>query len=86
MHAFMGMRFRNHVIQSKIWSQRGTKRDNATIALIFSMFEQNSALPQSEGDLMTPYLLNLVHIAVRSQFKFEGAQTYGQHVCKCKCK
>ena len=39
------------------------------------MFERNSALPQSEGDLMTPHLLNLVHVAVRS--RLEGAQIYG---------
>ena len=71
----MGMRFRNHVIQSKFWSQRGTKRDTATMVLIFSMFEQDSALPQSEDDRMTPHLLSLVHIAVRS--RFEGAQIYG---------
>ena len=75
LHVFMGMRFRNHVIQSKIWSQRGTKRDTATIIFIFSMFEQDSALLQSEGDRMTLHLLNLVHIAVRS--RFEGAQIYG---------
>ena len=41
----MGMRFRNHVIQSNFWSKRGTKRYTATIVFIFSMFEQNSALP-----------------------------------------
>ena len=78
----MGMRFRNHVIQSKIWSKRGTKRDTATIVFIFSIFEQDSALPQREGDLMTPHLLNLVHVAVRS--RCEGAQTYGHtrtYVC-----
>ena len=75
LHVFMGMRFRNHVIQSNFWSQRGTKRDTATIVFIFKMFEQDSALPQSEGDHMTPHLLNLVHIAVRS--RFEGAQTFG---------
>ena len=39
------------------------------------MFEQDNALPQSEGDLMTPHLLTLVHVAVRSPL--EGAQTYG---------
>ena len=39
------------------------------------MFEQNGALAQSEGDLMTLHLLNLVHVAVRS--RFEGAQIYG---------
>ena len=72
---FMGMQFRNHVIQSRLWSQRGTKRDTATIAIIFLMLEQNSALPQCEDDLMTPHLLNLVHVAVRS--RFEGPQTYG---------
>ena len=78
----MGMLFRNHVIQSKFWSKRGSKRDAATTVFIFSMLEQNSALPQSEGDLMTPHLLNLVHVAVRSPL--EGAQTYGHtrtHVC-----
>ena len=44
------------------------------MTLIF-MLEQDSALPQSEGDQMAPHLLNLVHVAVRS--RFEGAQTYG---------
>ena len=39
------------------------------------LFVGNSALPQSEGDQMTPRLLNLVHVAVRN--RFEGAQTYG---------
>ena len=76
----MGMQFRNHVIQSKFWSKRGTKRDLDTIVFIFSIFEQYSAPPQSEGDLMTPHLLNLVHVAVR----FQGAQTYGHtriYVC-----
>ena len=71
----MGMLFRNHVIQSKFWSKRGTHRDTATIVFTFSMSEQDSALPQSEGDLTTPHLLNLVHVAVRSPF--EGAPTYG---------
>ena len=50
--------------------------------LFFSIFEQDSALTQREGDLMTPHLLNLVHVAVRS--RFEGAQTYGHtriYVC-----
>ena len=78
----MRMRFRNHVIQSKFWSKRSTKRDTATIVLIFSIFEQDSALSQRQGDLMTPHLLNLVHVAVRS--RFEGAQTYGHtriYVC-----
>ena len=78
----MGMRFRNHVIQSKFWSKRGTKQDTAAIVIIFSIFEQDSALPQSERDLLTPHLLNLVHVAVRS--RFEGAQTYGHtriYVC-----
>ena len=78
----MGMRFRNHVIQSKFWSKRGTKRDTATTVFIFSIFEQDSAFPQREGDLMTPLLLNLVHVAVRS--RFEGAHTYGHtriYVC-----
>ena len=71
----MGMQFRNHVIQSKTCSQRGTKRDTATNVFTFSMFEPNSALPQSEGDLMTHHLFNLVPVAVRS--RFEGAQIYG---------
>ena len=35
------------------------------------MFEQDIALPQSEGDLMTPHLHNLVLAEVRSPF--EGA-------------
>ena len=78
----MGMRLRNHVIQSKFWSKRSTKRDTATIVFIFSMFEQGSALSQSKGDLMTPHLLNLVHVAVRSPF--EGAQTCGHtHIYVC---
>ena len=64
LHEFMGMRFRNHVIQSKFWLQRGTKRDTATIVYIFPMSEQRSVLLQSEGDRMTPHLLNLVHVAV----------------------
>ena len=42
--------------------------------LIFLMYEQNSALPQSEGDLMTPRLFNLVQVAVRS--RFGGARKY----------
>ena len=46
----------------------------------FSMLDQNSALPQSEGDLMTPHLLNLVHVAVRS--RFEGAQIYGHIIIR----
>ena len=74
-HVFMGMRFRNHVIQSKFWSKRGTKRDTATIVFIFSIFDQDSALSHKESDPMTPHLLNSVHVAVRS--RFEGAQTYG---------
>ena len=41
------------------------------------MFEYNSALPQSQGDLMTPHLLNLVHVPVRSRFEGARAQTYG---------
>ena len=49
---------------------------------ISSMFEQDSALPQSGGDLMTPHLRNLVHVALRSPL--EGAQTHGHtriYVC-----
>ena len=64
------------------WSKRGAKRDIAIIVFTFSIFEQDSAPPQSEGDLMTPHLLNLVHVAVRS--RFQGAQTYGHtriYVC-----
>ena len=60
----MVMRFRNHVIQSKFWSKRGTKRDTAAIAFVFSILGHDNALPQSEGDLLTPHLLNLVHVAV----------------------
>ena len=37
---FMGMRFRNHVMQSRFWSQRGTKRDTATIAFIFQSWNK----------------------------------------------
>ena len=71
----MGMRFRNHVIQSQFWLQRGPKPGTATIVFIFSMFEQNSAHNQGESDRLTPHLLNLVHVAMRS--RFEGAQIYG---------
>ena len=70
----MGMRFRNRVIQSKFWPKQRTKRYAATIVFSFSMFEQNGALPKREGDLMTPHLLNLVHVAMRSPFK--GAQIH----------
>ena len=71
----MGIRFRNHVIQSKNSSQRGTTRDTATNVFTFSMFEPYTAFSQSKGDLMTPHLFNLVHVAVRSRFKC--AQIYG---------
>ena len=70
----MGMRFLNHVIQSRFRSQRGTKRDTATAAFIFLMFKQDSPLPQTEGNLITPHLLDLMHVAVRP--RFQGAQTH----------
>ena len=62
-----------HAVKILVTTRHKTRHSYHCI--YFLKLEQGSAFPQSEGDQMTPHLLNFVHVAVRK--RFEGAQTYG---------